>query len=470
MYDGRESGVKTLAKRISKTGSKRLPFLLCVAVLGGVCLPGCLFHRHRRTDLAAAVNAGDQPDKILYERAVNEIAHGRYDVGRLTLQTLINTYPDSEHLARAKLAIADSYYDEGGVSGLTQSEAEYKDFITFFPTAPEAPEAQYRVGMAHFRLMAKADRDQSEARLAEVEFKEFLLKYPDNAVSVRVKARLRETQEVLAEGEFETASFYLARGAYRAARGRFREVVEKYPNFSGGDLALYGLGQTLEHLKTPKEAIPYYSRVVRDFPLSLRTTEAKDRLVAMGAPVPKPTKATLARAQADAARLHSQSLFGKLSTAMASMPDTSATLRGPVHLGPAEASGVEMAKRTPAAPSLPNAVVAEPVGDAGLNSGKAVDSKPAVDNSDKGASANTPDNNAKPPIINAPPPNNNANPPGSESSSKAPENTVNSSSKESSSKVGESNAKPAPQDQSGADSSAKKKSRFHFLKKVIKPI
>jgi outer membrane protein assembly factor BamD len=452
---------------------KRLPFFLWVAVLGGVFLPGCLFHRHRRADLAAAVNAGDQPDKILYERASNEIAHARYDVGRLTLQTLINTYPDSEYLAKAKLAIADSYYNEGGVSGLTQSEAEYKDFITFFPTAPEAPQAQYRVGMAHFRLMAKADRDQSEAHLAEAEFKEFLLKYPDDPVTVRVKSRLRETQEVLAEGELETASFYQGRGAYRAARGRFREIVEKYPNFSGGDQALYGLAQTLEHLKTPKEAVPYYSRVVRDFPLSPHAAEAKDRLVAMHEPVPKPTKATLARAQADATRLRSQSLFGKLTTAMASAPDTSATLRGPIRLGPAEASGVELAKRTTAAPSLPNAaIVAEPVGDAGLNSGKAVDSKPAVDNSNKGTSANTPNNNSNSPgsESSSKAPENNATSPGSESSSKAPENNVNSSSKESSSKAGESNAKPAPQDQSGADSAAKKKGRFHFLKKIIKPI
>jgi outer membrane protein assembly factor BamD len=449
--------VKTLAKRISKTGSKPLPFLLGVAVLGGVFLPGCLFHRHRRADLSTAVNAGDQPDKILYGRSTNEIAHGRYDVGRLTLQTLINTYPDSEYLAKAKLAIADSYYDEGGVSGLTQSEAEYKDFITFFPTAPEAPQAQYRVGMAHFRLMAKADRDQTEARLAEAELKEFLVKYPEDPLTVRVKARLRETQEVLAQGEFETASFYQMRGAYRAARGRFQEIVEKYPNFSLGDQALYGLGQTLEHLKTPKEAVPYYSRVVRDFPLSPRAAEAKNRLVAMRQPVPKPTKATLARAQADAARLRSQSLLGKLGTAMASTPDTSATLRGPVRLGAAAASGVEVAKRTPAAPSLPSAaIVAEPVGDASLNSGKAVDSKPAVDNSKKGTSANTQDNNA--------------NSSGGESSSKAPENKVNSSSNESGSKAGESNANPSPQGQSGTATPPKKKGRFHLLKKIIKPI
>jgi outer membrane protein assembly factor BamD len=437
-------------------GWKRLPFFLWAAVLGaGVCLPGCLFHHHRGADLATAINPGDQPDKILYEKATNEIAHDRYDVGRLTLQTLINTYPDSEYLAKAKLSIADSYYEQGGVSGFTQSEAEYRDFITFFPTASEAPEAQYRIGMAHYRLMSKADRDQSEAGLAEAELKEFLLKYPDNPLVIRAKARLRETQEVLAEGEFETASFYQTRGAYRAARGRFREIIEKYPNFSRGDEALYGMGQTLEHLKTPKEAVPYYSRLVRDFPLSPRVADAKDRLVAMGEPVPKPTKATLARAQADAARLRSKSLFEKFTTGMSSAPDTSATLRGPVELGGGQASGVEMAKRTPTAPS-PAAIVAEPVSDASLNSEKAVDSKSAIDNSNKGTSANTP--------------NNNGNSPGSESTSKAPVNKVNPSSKESSSKAGESKAKPAPQAQSGTDSQAKKKGRFHFLKKVIKPI
>jgi outer membrane protein assembly factor BamD len=450
-----------------------LPFFLWVAVLGGVFLPGCLFHRQGHTDLATAINPGDQPDKILYEKATNEIAHGRFDVGRLTLQTLINTYPDSEYLAKAKLAIADSYYEQGGVSGLTQSEAEYRDFITFFPTAAEAPEAQYRIGMAHFRLMAKADRDQSEAALADVELKEFLLKYPDSPLVIRVKARLRETQEVLAQGEFETASWYEIRGAYRAARGRFQEIVEKYPNFSRGDEALYGLGQTLEHLKTPKEAVPYYSRLVRDFPLSPRVEGAKDRLVAMGQPVPKPTKATMARAEADAARLRTKSLFEKFTTGMASGPDTSATLRGPVEMRGAQAGGVELAKRTPTAPPLPTAaIVAEPVGDASLNSGKAVDSKPTVDNSNKGVSANTQVDNANPSGSEdrSKAQENKLNSSGNESSSKAQENKLNSSNNEGSSKAGESNANSASQDQSGTATPPKKKSRFHLLKKIIKPI
>ena len=108
------------------------------------------------------------------------------------------------------------------MSGLTQAEAEYKDFITFFPTAPEAPEAEYRAGMAHYRLMAKADRDRQEAKLAEGEFKEFLLKYPDSPLVPRVKRRLREVQEVLAEGDYKIAMSYYIRNSLPAARSRFR--------------------------------------------------------------------------------------------------------------------------------------------------------------------------------------------------------------------------------------------------------
>jgi len=40
---------------------------------------------------------------------------------------------------RAKLAVGDSWFKEGGTAALTQAEAEYKDFITFFPMPRKPP-------------------------------------------------------------------------------------------------------------------------------------------------------------------------------------------------------------------------------------------------------------------------------------------------------------------------------------------
>jgi outer membrane protein assembly factor BamD len=352
-------------------------------------LPGCLFRRHRDE---VELNPGDQPDKILYEKATQEIQRGRYDVGRLTLQTLINTYPDSEYLSKAKLAIADSYYNEGGVSGLTQAEAEYKDFITFFPTAPEAPEAQFRAGMAHYRMMAKSDRDRTEAKLAELEFKEFLLKYPDSHVMPRVKARLRQVQEVLAQGDFRIARFYFSKRAYPAARSRFQEIAENYPNFSQADAALWHLGQSLEMLRKPKEAASFYARVITEHPLSAYVEPVKERLTALRHPIPRPTRAILARAQADRAPRRGKDIFQKIGVFLSSGPDVSATRQGPVRLGAPKPSTVEVASGSQGTPG-PSTIVAQPVGEEALKSGTPVgessaSSAPAAGSNAPATSAN----------------------------------------------------------------------------------
>jgi outer membrane protein assembly factor BamD len=81
-------------------------------------------------------------DKVLYDRAIADIEHRDYAAARLALNTLINTYATSDYQARAKLAIAVSWLREGGPRGLAQAEAEYKDFIQFYPDMKEAADSQ----------------------------------------------------------------------------------------------------------------------------------------------------------------------------------------------------------------------------------------------------------------------------------------------------------------------------------------
>src|SRR5215470_2487600 len=111
----------------------------------------------------------EQPDKQLFDKAVNDIERGRYEIARLTLNTLINTYDTSEYLAKAKLAIADSWFREGGTHAWAQAEAEYKDFILFYPTMEEAAESQQKICDIHYKQMDKSDRDPNQALRAEQE-------------------------------------------------------------------------------------------------------------------------------------------------------------------------------------------------------------------------------------------------------------------------------------------------------------
>jgi len=239
------------------------------------------------------------PDKILYDRAIKDIKKGRHEVGRLTLQTLINTYPDSEYLADAKLAIADSYYKEGGSANLMQAIAAYKDFGVFFPFLPKAPYAQMQVAMTHYKQMEKPDRDRTEARAAEDEFQTFLQKYPNDPLVPQTTQHLREVQELLAEGEFRIGYYYYVKGDRRASAGRLLAVTKRYPLYSKSDRALWMLGDIFEKSEKKEIAAIYLGRIVRDYPLSPLAGDAKNKLVAFGVPVPQPDPKALQWMQAE---------------------------------------------------------------------------------------------------------------------------------------------------------------------------
>jgi outer membrane protein assembly factor BamD len=276
---------------------------LALCILGALFLLGAttcnaqvtqIFHKKKKVNKSTSVDNNAQPDKILYDKAMEDIKHGRQEIGRLNMQTLINTYPDSEYLAKAKLSIADSYYKEGGTSNMALAISGYKDFEVFFPFLPEATYAQMQVAMAHYRQMDKPDRDRSHAIAAEEEFQTFLQKYPNDPLAPQAEQHLREVQEVLAEGEYRIGYYYYVKGDKRAAAARLLAVTNRYPLYSKSDQALWMMGDILEKSEHKEVAALYYGRIVKNYPLSGMVPGAKDKLKAFGAPVPQPDPTSVA--------------------------------------------------------------------------------------------------------------------------------------------------------------------------------
>jgi outer membrane protein assembly factor BamD len=265
-----------------------------------------VFHKKKKVNKSTSAENTAEPDKILYDKAIEDVKHGRHEVGRLNLQTLINTYPDSEYLAKAKLAIADSFYKEGGTANLTQAVQAYKDFGIFFPMLPEAAYAQLQVAMTHYKQMEKPDRDRTHARAAEDEFQTFLSKYPNDPLAPKAEQRLREVQELLAEGDFRIGYYYYVKEDKKAAESRLRAIVNRYPLYSKSDQALWMLGNIWQATEKKELAAPYYARIVRNYPLSPLVPNAKSRLKTLGAPVPQPDPQAVAwmTAEQNAPRPH----------------------------------------------------------------------------------------------------------------------------------------------------------------------
>ncbi len=267
------------------------------ALVAVIALAGCAGQKTATAKPDTNNTASAEADKILYERAANDLQHSRFETARLSLQTLINTYPDSEYLAKAKLSIADSYFKEGGTTGMTQAVAQYQDFITFFPFLDEAAYAQMQIGMAHYRRMEKSDRDRTEALEAEAAFQTFMQKYPQTELAPKAEQRLREVQEVLADGDYRIASFYYLRRIDKAAAPRLLDLVNRYPLYSDADHANWMLGSIYERNKRNDMASTYYARLVKEYPMSPLAAQAKTKLVKFGSPVPDPDPTAMARMQ-----------------------------------------------------------------------------------------------------------------------------------------------------------------------------
>ena len=247
-----------------------------------------ILHKKKKVNKSTSAANTAEPDKILYNRSLEDIKHGRQEVGRLGLQTLINTYPDSEYLAKAKLGIADSYYKETGTANMAQAIQGYKDFIIFFPFLPEAAYAQLQVANAHYQQMAKPDRDRSEAKAAEEEYQTFLSKYPKDPLAPKAEQRLRDVQEIIAEGDYRIGYFYYVKGDHRAAAARLLAIAKRYPLYSRSDKVLWMLGDIFEKSEHKEIASIYYGNIVKNYPLSNLAPNAKNKLVAFKVPVPQP--------------------------------------------------------------------------------------------------------------------------------------------------------------------------------------
>jgi outer membrane protein assembly factor BamD len=269
--------------------SKRLAVVLCLVVLAS-----CGFRKKYENPITKDTL---QPDKVLYDKAIRDLEKNRFEVARLTLQTLINTYDTSEFLAKAKLAIADSWFREGGSHGLAQAEAEYKDFILFYPALEEAAEAQEKVCMIHYRQMEKPDRDTNHALRAEDECRQLLVQFPNSRFAPRAQQLLRNIQEVIAEGEFRVGNYYHNKGSWPAAANRLNALVDLYPLYSSADEALWMLGDSYSRMgprfrdKTGRA----YQRIVKDYPLSDYVEEAKKKLKEMEMEIPEPDPVAVAR-------------------------------------------------------------------------------------------------------------------------------------------------------------------------------
>lgn len=233
-------------------------------------------------------------DRELFVYATREVRKKNYDVGRLLFQTIITTYPDSGYLPMAKLAVGDSFFLEGSTSSLIQAIASYQDWLTFFPTHPLSCRVILKIAESEMRQIGLPDRDATRAKRAETRLKALLQQCPDSFLKGEAEARLKQVQDNLGLHNLLIANYYYTlavdqkKGGLKGSQSRFREIIEKYPDFSFMDEVLYKLAVTYLVEEETDQAARYFQQIVSDYPNSDYVAKSKEQLELIGATIPAP--------------------------------------------------------------------------------------------------------------------------------------------------------------------------------------
>ena len=249
-----------------------------IALLLSLSLAGCASSKGK-------IPAGTaQPDKFLFERGTEMLNKRKWVTSREYFRQLLDSYPQSVFRPDAKLGLGDAYLGEGGPEALVLAVNEFREFLTFYPTNRRADYAQYKLGLCHFRQMAKPERDQTQTTEAVAEFETFVQRYPESPLLPEVRAKLREAKNRMDESSYRVGVFYFRSRWYPGAIDRFKKLLAEDPEYSGRDAVYFYLGESLIKVNMKTEALPYFDRLVKEFETSEYLARAQKRIEELKAP------------------------------------------------------------------------------------------------------------------------------------------------------------------------------------------
>ncbi|MGD1010507.1 MAG: outer membrane protein assembly factor BamD [Candidatus Aminicenantales bacterium] len=249
-------------------------------------VPGC---RKKPVQISPEIAASDE---ALYKLGEAEMKKDS-EKALLYLRQVIDSFPKSFYAQRAKLLIADTYFKKGDEGNLILAAAEYREFIKSYPFSPSSSYCQYQIAMTFYKKVLKPGRDQAKTIQALAEFKKLVTDYPASDQAKETQDKIKDCEERLAEHETGIGTQYAKMRVYRAAINRLSEVMTTYPNYSQMDVVYFYLGESYFLAKALDQAVPYFTKLVSDYPKSKLIKKATARLKQIEAakkPIPPKVK------------------------------------------------------------------------------------------------------------------------------------------------------------------------------------
>jgi len=249
-----------------KTLAALLPLLIMLGLAAGC---------HKKTvEITPDLSSSDEALYRLGEAAIKKDT----EKAMLYFRQIMDSFPKSFYAQRAKLLIADAYFRKGDESSLLLAAAEYREFIRTYPYSPSAAYSQYQIAMTFYKKILKPGRDQSKTYQALTEFKKVITDFPASDQAKTAQEKIKDCEERLASHSAEIAIGYNKRRAYRASISRLSEIMTSYPDYSQMEKIYYYLGDCHFMMRQYDQAVPFFTKVITDYPGAALAKEATKRL------------------------------------------------------------------------------------------------------------------------------------------------------------------------------------------------
>jgi outer membrane protein assembly factor BamD len=205
----------------------RLAFLVLVLALAGCSI----FSRDRKGDPLDTM-----PVEQLYDRGVNALDSGNFDMAARTFQRLVARFPFGPYTEQSQLNLAYAQFKDDKPE---DAYSTINRFIKTYPTHRHVDYAYYLRGLINFDRsggflerhvgLDMATRDQSNVRQSFDDFGALVNRYPQSRYAPDARQRMVHLRNMMARSDLGIALYYLKRGAYVAASNRAKDIIETYP-------------------------------------------------------------------------------------------------------------------------------------------------------------------------------------------------------------------------------------------------
>lgn len=217
----------------------------------GIVIVFALLASCGRVQITPEISIDQMSAEEIYQAGERELERGKDERAASYFGEIERLFPYSDWASRGLVMQAYTLHKDGKY---TASRAAAERYLSFYPRSGDADWAQYLVALSYYDQIFDIGRDQGLTINALRELRKVIETYPESEYADEARPRFDLAFDHLAGKEMEIGRYYLGKGEYTAAIGRFKTVVEDFETTRHTPEALFRLVEAYVSLGLTTEA------------------------------------------------------------------------------------------------------------------------------------------------------------------------------------------------------------------------